>query len=111
MVRTVTAPWSTGAVEPIGGRTSPTRDDSTRAAGLMKAKFPTQTSRACDKELASRSEAGRPSASKCFQQLLARAIECDILSATPSARFNWLRPELDPEWQGSRRQPGCNIRS
>jgi len=37
-----------------------------RAAGLMKARFPTQTSRACDKELASRSEAGGPSASKMF---------------------------------------------
>ncbi len=39
------------------------------------------------------------------------AIECDVLFATPSARFNWLRLELAPAKRVSRRRPDCNIRS
>lgn len=39
------------------------------------------------------------------------AIECDVLSTTPSARFNWLRPELAPAKRVSRRRPDCSIRS
>jgi len=62
-------------------------------------------------ELASRSEAGRPTPPKRFSATIGAAIECEVLSAPLCARFNQLRPELAPAKRVSRRRPDYNIRS
>jgi hypothetical protein len=70
-----------------------------------------QPSRACESNWPPEAKPGDRRHQNVFSFYRRAAIECDVLSAIPSARFNWLRPQLAPAKRVSRRRPDCNIRS